>query len=442
MTVFKNLCMLAISSFLILSCNTKNDDLFANPDNEKIESWDGKTKLYVPTKKLTSEPGHHWFAYYDKIECDPTNRYVLCMKTTFEHRSPTPEDVIEIGMVDLHNDCAWIKLGESRAWGWQQGCQLQFVPGSDGEIVWNDKEGERFVCHILNIHTREKRTIPWAIYALSPDGKWAVTVDYRRVNDTRPGYGYAGLSDPYANELAPEKSGIWKINMQTGESELIISLAQVAGLENPYDTQTRDAKHWFNHLLINPDGTRFIFLHRWRYSDEERTAKYKDVGGWGTRMLTASEDGSDIRIIDPYNYTSHFIWRDPQHILAWTNIPGKGDGFFLFEDAVGGNIEQVGEGIMTENGHCTYLPGNQWILNDTYPNTETGLQSVYLYHVATNTRVPLGDFYSPLSRGLEWRCDTHPRSTIDGQYVIVDSPNWEGRQLYMMDIRGIISNTN
>lgn len=436
----KNSLPLVIAVMLIASCAPKQKDIFADNDNEKIEATDGNTKLYVPTKKITSEPGYHWFAYYDKIECDPTNRYVLSMKTPFEHRSPTADDVIEIGMVDLQNNNEWIKLGESRAWGWQQGCQLQFLPGSDNEVVWNDKEGDRFVCHVMNITTREKRTIPCPIYALSPDGKWAVTVDYSRVNDVRPGYGYAGIPDLYAHELAPDSSGIWKVNMETGEAQLIISIAQVAQLENPYDTETKDAKHWFNHLLFNSDGTRFIFLHRWRYPDAERTAKYKNVGGWGTRMLTASADGSDIRIIDPYNYTSHFIWKDPQHILAWTRLPDKGDGFFLFEDSTVENIEQIGKGVMTENGHCTYLPGNEWILNDTYPNKETKLQSVYLYHVATGKRVPLGDFYSPLDRTLEWRCDTHPRSTTDGQFVVVDSPNWGGRQLYMMDIRDIITN--
>jgi hypothetical protein len=424
-------------TFLIVACSNTKQDPFTNPDNARIAAADPYSHFHVPVKKITSQPGYHWFAYYDKIQCDPSNRYVLGMQTAFEHRSPTPDDGIAIGMIDLQNDCRWIKLGESHAWGWQQGCQLQFIPSSEDEIVWNDKEGDRFVCRIMNIRTRRTRTIPWAVYALSPDGKWAITADYRRINDTRPGYGYAGIADPYAHQSAPDSSGIWKINLQTGEAQLLISIAQAAHINNPYDTQTADAKHWFNHLLFNPDGTRFIFLHRWRYPDAQRTAQYADVGGWGTRMLTAAADGSDIRVIDPYSYTSHFIWKDPSHILAWTNIPGKGDGFFLFEDSPAENIVQIGKEVMTRNGHCTYLKGNEWILNDTYPDNNTRLQSVYLYHTPTGKRIPLADFYSPPEYRGEWRCDTHPRSTADGNFVIVDSPNLDGRQMYLLDIRGI-----
>lgn len=428
-----------ILALLTCSCSKKAgiEQLFLSPDNEIIVQHDPHSKLYVPAKRITSKPGYHWFAYYDKIQCDPSNRYILGMQTTFEHRSPTKDDVIEIGMIDLHDDCKWIELGESRAWGWQQGCQLQFIPGSTNEVLWNDKEGDRFVCHIMNIETREKRTIPWAIYALSPDGKWAVTTDYRRVNDTRPGYGYAGIPDPAAGELAPESSGIWKIDLKTGKADLIISLAQAAAIPNPYDEDFTEAKHWFNHLLVNPDGSRFIFLHRWRYADAEKNKRYGGVGGFGTRMFTASPGGTELRIIDPYNYTSHFIWRDPSHILAWTRIPDQGNGFFLFEDSQAENIVQAGKNVMTLNGHCTYLPGNEWILNDTYPSKER-LQAVYLYHVKTGKRIPLADFYSPPEYKGEWRCDTHPRSTPDGRFVIVDSPNWDGRQMYLLDIREII----
>ena len=129
------LFLTVITVLVIFSCSQpKIDNLFKNPDNEKIES-DGHSKVYVPTKRITAQPGYYWFAYYDKIQCDPTNRYVLGMQTKFEHRAPNQDDVIEIGMIDLLDDCKWIKLGESRAWGWQQGCQLQFIPGSDRKSV-------------------------------------------------------------------------------------------------------------------------------------------------------------------------------------------------------------------------------------------------------------------------------------------------------------------
>lgn len=404
--------------------------------NDVIAQNDSKSKFYAPIKRITSGPGFHWFAYYDKLQCDPSSRYVLGMKTSFEHRSPTKDDVLEIGMVDLQENCKWIKLGESRAWGWQQGCQLQFIPGSKNEIIWNDRDGDNYVSRIMNIETRKTRTIQRAIYALSPDGKWAVTTDYRRI--THPGYNYAGISDPNKDVLVPKNTGIWKVNLQTGKTSLIISIADIAAIPNPYDKAFSQAKNWLNHLLINPDGTRFVFLHRWTYPDAERSLRYEKIGGFGTRMITASMDGKDMRVIDPYSYTSHFIWQNPNHILAWTRIPNKGDGFFIFNDSSQENIKQIGKDVMTVNGHCTYLPGNEWILNDTYPDKETRLQSVYLYHVKTGKRVPLADLYSPAEYKGEWRCDTHPRATSDGKYVIVDSPNWEGRQMYMIDIQDIV----
>ena len=428
-----------LSVFLLLSCTSGIDRLFQNPDNERIAA-DGHSKAYVPVKRITSPPGNHWFGYYDKIQCDPTNRYVLGMRTDFEHRSPTPDDVIEIGMVDLFDDCKWIRLGESRAWGWQQGCQLQFIPGSADEVLWNDREGDQFVCRIMNIKSRMQRTIPCTIYALSPDGKWAITTDYRRINDMRPGYGYAGIPDPNVDVLAPDNAGIWKVDLQTGEAQLIVTLAQAVAVPFPLDEGFSEAKHWFNHLLVNPDGSRFVFLQRWKHPDREKNKMLYGGSGdsWRTRMMVASPDGSDLQIIIPYNIVSHFIWRDPSHVLSWVRTPENDFGFFLFEDSPTGNITRIGEkDVMSLDGHCTYLPDNEWILNDTYPSGANRFQSVYLYHVQTGKRIPLADLYSPAAYTGEWRCDTHPRSTPNGQFVIVDSPNWDGRQMYMLDIREI-----
>src|SRR5262249_48429934 len=145
------------------------------------------------------------------------------------------------------------------------------------------------------------------------------------------------------------------------------------------------AKHWFNHLLYSPDGSRFIFLHRWRGEKEKQ--------GFSTRMFTASADGKDLHVLDPFGRTSHFIWRDRDTILAWALHPSHGERFYLYKDRTD-KVEVIGKDVMTVNGHCTYLPGNAWILNDTYPDKER-LQHPYLYQVTTGKKHPLGHFRSP-----------------------------------------------
>ena len=390
---------------------------------------------YPPQRTITGGPKHHWFAYYDKLQFDPTGRYCLGMQVDFEHRSPQPDDVIKIGMVDLEDQDRWIELDESRAWGWQQGCMLQWVPGSDREILWNDRQDDRFVCHILDVTTRQRRTIPHAIYCLSPDGRTAFSADFRRINDTRPGYGYAGLPDPHADQIAPNGSGITRIDLQTGESELIVSLAEAAEFplpeKDPYfpPEDMPKAKHWFNHLLANPDGTRLEFLHRWRPEGARR---------WFTRMFTCAPDGSELRCIINTGMASHFIWRDPSHILVWARHASHGDRFYLVEDRENGSFEVVAPDVMTRDGHCTYLPDRDWIVNDTYPDANRE-QTVYLYHVPTGRRIDVGRYYLPPEYRGEWRVDTHPRHSPDGRSIVIDTAHTgEGRQMHLIDISGIV----
>ncbi|MPY87748.1 MAG: hypothetical protein GEU99_07490 [Luteitalea sp.] len=387
-------------------------------------------------RAITRGPRFHWFGYYDKQQFDPTSRYVLGMAVDFEHRSPRPDDVIRVGMVDLHDGDRWIELGESRAWGWQQGCMLQWRPGSASEVLWNDREGARFVCRVLDVRSGKQRTLPRAVYALDPGGRWAVGTEFARIQDLRPGYGYAGIDDPSADVRAPAGSGIYRIDLETGEHRQIVSLGGILRIPHG-DERLDESWHWFNHLLVNTDGSRFTFLHRWRKELGERAQRAG--GGFVTRMLTADPDGANVYVIDPSGHTSHFIWRDPQHILAWTRVAGK-DGFYLLEDGTR-NVQAIGEGVMTRNGHQTYVPrtNNEWILNDTYPDRADRKQTLYLYHVPTNRRIDLGRFHSPPQYAGEWRCDLHPRSSPDGRLVVIDSPHGSnGRQMYLIDVGTIV----
>ncbi len=380
-------------------------------------------------RAITRGPGHHWFGYYDKHQFDPTNRFVLGMRVDFEHRSPTPDDRIEVGMVDLEENDRWIPLGQCRAWNWQQGCMLQWLPGAESTVIWNDRERDRFVCRLLDVKTGERRTVPHPVYSVSPDGKSAVTPDFARIGDVRPGYGYAGIPDPHAGELAPANSGIFRIDLEHGTSALMLSVAQIAAI-GEIPKAAAGIKHYFNHLLYNPDGTRFIALHRWRYPDGSRL----------TRMITARPDGGDVRIVIPNGYASHFIWRDPSHILSQAKgwLGNDAWGNFLFEDREAGVLGEIGRDVLDSGGHFSYLREGEWLLSDTYPKGPERLQTPHLYHLATNRRIDLGHFPQPKEYTGEWRVDTHPRLSRDERLVCIDAPHGkEGRQMLLIDIADV-----
>lgn len=405
--------------------------LLVNPARMTAQN---QSDIKFHVRPITKGPGFHWFGYYDKLQFDPTDRYVLGMKVNFEHRSPIATDEIHIGMVDLEDGDRWIDLGVSRSWGWQQGCMLQWIPGSKSEVIWNDRENDHFVSRVLNIKTGRTRTLPKAVYALSPDGEWAIGTEFSRIQNLRPGYGYAGISDAFENSKAPKEIGLYKIDLRSGDHHLLFSLADLAHIPHNGESVLENF-HWFNHLLVNTDGSRFTFLHRWR---PERTERQKmATGGFVTRMFTASASGNDLFCIDPSGYTSHFIWQDPRHINAYTKPEGMSQGFYILEDKTG-NFERIGAEKMPVNGHQTYLPqgnGQEWILCDNYANAQNRNQTPYIYHLPTDRRVNLGDFPLPEDYKGEWRCDLHPRYSNDGTKICIDSPHGgNGRQMYLIDI--------
>ena len=99
----------------------------------------------------------------------------------------------------------------------------------------------------------------------SNDGTQAVTLDFARLHRLRPGYGYASYAERFADDPAPEKLGIWHMDLKSGKHDLIIALRQLAGFHP--DNRFKGVDHWVNHLQFNPGGTRFIFLHRWKSPD-------------------------------------------------------------------------------------------------------------------------------------------------------------------------------
>lgn len=248
---------------------------------------------------LTRPPGHHFFGYYDKCPWDRTGRYVLGMRSDFMDRQPRPGEELTIGLIDTRENDRFVPLDRTPAWSWQQGTMLQWLgPAADRRMIYNSLDGDRYVSIVRDVRSGETRRLPRPIYAVSRDGRQAVTLDFDRVNRMRPGYGYVALPERCADQPAPAEAGIYWMDLDRGDSRLILSIAWAAA-HRP-DERFDGAAHWFNHLQFNPSGTRFIFLHRWRTAGGNR---------WWTRLYTAAPDGSDVRLLSDAGMVSHFDWR-------------------------------------------------------------------------------------------------------------------------------------
>jgi hypothetical protein len=388
---------------------------------------EGAADVTVPIEKITSGPKAHWFAYYDKLQFSPDDRRVLGMETDFEGRPPKPEESIRVGLVDRSTGNEWKSFGETTSWCWQQGCMLQWVPGSQTTVAYNVRREGVYQTRFQNPDTGEEKHFERATYAYHPSGKLGVGVNFARLGVLRPGYGYEGIADPYGEQGAPSEDGVYLNDFESGASKLIVTLEQIATHEP--DKTMEGAHHWFNHLLFNPSGTRFIFLHRWR----------EKSGPWRmTRMFTANTDGSEVYCVNDFQMTSHFIWKNDNEILAWSRRPEGGDRFRIFEDRTP-NYRTVGEGILQADGHCTFSRDGQWILTDTYPDSTSNQHQLMLFHLDTQKLVPLGKFFQPAEvRGKPERCDLHPRWSNDGGTVCIDSMMNGQRQLYLLDVSGVV----
>jgi len=383
-------------------------------------------------RAVTCGPNHHFFGYYGICPWDITERYILCMESEFSSRPPTAEDTLTIGFVDTFNNGVFTKAAETRAWNFQQGCFLRWNPSRpDCEIFYNDRRGDRYIAVLLNIFNGQRTEFSRPLYDISADGRRGLSLNFARLNDTRPGYGYAGLEDPFKNDPYPAEDGIYMMELDSPKTTLIVSYAQIA--EQFLSDELKGRKLWFNHLMFNTDASRFVFLARYEAPLQPSGAR------WLTSMFTANADGSDLYCLSKHCDVSHFDWYDSNTLLVWTERPNYGKNYYLLTDKTQ-YYEVIGRRILTEDGHCSFSPGRKWVLTDTYPDAQ-GMRSLILFDFKKEKALEIGRFRDLASVwGDNWqiRCDLHPRWSRTGKSVCFDSAMADTRQMYVLDISNII----
>lgn len=414
-----------------------------------------------PARKLGHDGQHHFFGYYNKSAWDKSGRYVLAQRTPWRDVLLRPEREAEVGFFDVQEGDRFHALGTTRAWNWQMGSQLQWLDGAPGRQFIYNVRTERidglypgFGAAICDADRGTTRVLPAPIYVVAPSSQWALSVNYRRLYVTHETIGYSEPGGPFELPLAPADDGIWRMELDSGALRLLVSYDQLKAFH--HRASMDKAIHWVSHIEVNPASSRVLFLHRW-------TERVKDETCFLHRLITMNPDGSEMRLLecsdhplpqladdfDPsavgtFDYEksewqiSHPLWRNDGQIIVWGPHAGS-IHYHLYDDAPGGKVRVVGDGVLTENGHMTFSPANdRWMVSDTYPDAGTHERILFLYDMASGQRTDLGSFYADPTLSKENRCDLHPRWSRDGRQICIDSVHEHERQMYVIDVGDIV----
>jgi hypothetical protein len=370
--------------------------------------------------KPTQEAGEHLCGYYDKSPWDASGRRFLTLRVPRADRHPRPGEVAEARVVDIVGGRARL-LASTRAWNLQQGCMLQWLgPDFSRRVVFNDLIGGAYRSVLLDLASGGRRVLPMPVYAVSTDGRSALTLDFARLHRMRPGYGYGSLPDATAGQPCPEGPCIWRLALDTGEVVPVLDYADLLALEPR--AEMAGAEHKVNHIMINPSGSRFMFLHRW--------VRRGTVLSRYTRLVTANLDGSGLFNLLDDDMTSHCWWRDDSHILAYARRRGTGDGYLLLRDRTG-DAHTMWPGEFATDGHPSYSPDGRYVVTDTYPDRRR-MARVIVIDVETSQMREAAHVFAPFRYDNDTRCDLHPRWSRDGRLICFDSAHEGTRQSYII----------
>ena len=301
----------------------------------------------------------------------------------------------------------------------------QWYGGAPRTILFNDDVGAgdyRTVIQDLASGERREHARPQA--SVTRDGRWGLSINFDRMFDFRPGYGYHGKPDPFRDVPVPAADGVFLLDLANGAERLILSYPCL--WEQVRSAFSGQPKLLVNHINFNPSGSRFVLLLR--------NFREPGPGGWHTATLVAERDGGGLRQVLPVGLASHYWWTDDDHLLIWADA-AEGRQLYLV-DVRDGTRAVVDADYFTWDGHCSTSPDGRWMLYDSY-NID-GYRHLFLYDLHGRQGRKLAEFLDLPVACNDTRCDLHPVWNRAGTGCSIDA-TFEGfRGVYFVDLRHLI----
>lgn len=445
----------------------------------------------IKAKPVTLVEGNYLVGFHD---CDPwssNGRDFLCLQVDSMVDIPSTDSVANVVLINPDNGVVH-RVGETSCWNFPQGGRQAWIRGPQEYIVFNVLEGGRFIGKLVDTAGNLIRYLEQPHYTVSRCQRFSYGLNYERMYRLG-GYGYAGVVDKTAGVNAPEDDGLWKTELATGISKLILSIDMVTSLAGAAPVLS-DTDHYITHILPSPDGSKLCFLHRYWLPD----------GGIQTRLIVCSSEGENAEVWDE-GFLSHFDWIDNDSVLIWGKpaskaqalrsssvlhrIPGASSllqrakpllrcllgkrlvpsGYYKRVSSVSKfTSDKFSDLLPIGDGHPSFFPGNRdLLLTDTYPDS-SGMRELLVVDAKQAMRFDLCHFVqsdaAPSERNLESvlefvdagvlqkfskshfvysrsgvHCDFHPRWNSRKLMFSFDSNHEGHRNVYIIDLNGVVS---
>lgn len=380
-----------------------------------------KFKFEGNVVRVSPDDGYEYFyGYYDKSPWDATDRYMICIKVKQAYKSVAPSEPGVVGVIDTQDGNKFVEIGVTHSWNVQQSCMAQWMgPDYGTRILYNDFRDGHYCAVIYDFQNgKEEKVLPMAAYDVARDGNFILSLDFSRLHRMRPGYGYSNLPEATKGELCPDKGCIWKVDIESGEVTVLFKYTDLADFE-PDESMT-GAEHKVNHLMISPNGKRFMVLHRWFQKGRKHT-----------RLVTVNVDKTEMYNLSDDVFVSHCYWKNDGEILSFLRKKETGDHYYLMKDKTQ-EYKMYWRELNTD-GHCSYSPDGNYIITDTYPNRKR-IAAVYLCTEDDNQSRRIARVFAPFRYDNDCRCDLHPRWNHAGDKICIDSVHEGRRGLYIIPL--------
>ena len=381
----------------------------------------------VPVWCVTPHVGRVIHRFYDTSPFSPSGRYLALTRLPYEDRTPRAGDVAEVVLVDLETGREGL-VAETRGWDTQLGAQVQWG-ASDDELFFNDLDAKHWRPFGVKLDplTGERQQLDGTIYNVSPDARWSASPCLLRTARTQAGYGViVPPAQVPVNSGAPENDGIYLTDLQSGETRLLLSIAELLRRANCNGHILPDpakGDYYGFHAKWNLQGTRLIFILRWAPRVRGLFGRYREVSKSQMKknVLTIEMQGGDpgeVHVAIPDTAWSrgghHPNWcPDGDQVLMNLNL--SGDGLRFAQARYDGTGRHALHDNIVGSGHPTMHPSNRYILTDAYPRESVafgdGSIPIRLIDLQNGTDQNLirintrPDFRGPKK---EMRVDAHP----------------------------------